>query len=331
MTYDDFRAVMKNGDYNALYLFSGPETFLQEFCALELKKSLIDPSFEDFNYKCYLEAPVFEDVNAFITALPLMSAKKLVVFNNCHLFERKLSEKARWAEMFSSLPPYVVCVVRETDAFSKEKTAQTEVKKAVVGCGQSVVFDYLPDARLRPWLMKAAAVKGKSLSQQNASYMISSVGRSMTTLRAEIEKISAKAEEFEITRQDIDSVIIKPLTETVFKLIDALLISRADLCFASISKLSAMETEPIAALSTIGSQVLKIYTAKLLLLSSMSVAEVKKRLGGGFGADKAVSNASKTTEKKLERMISFLRQAEKGIKNGEKNAWAELYILAAQA
>ena len=331
MTYDDFRARLKDGDHNRLYLFSGPETFLQEFCAEELKKSLIDPSFEDFNYKCYLEAPAFDDVNSFIAALPLMSEKKLVIFNNCALFERKLSEKARWAEMFSSLPPYVVCVVRETDAFSKEKTAQTEVKKAVVGCGQSVVFDYLPDVRLRPWLMKAAAVKGKSLSQQNAAYIISSVGRSMTVLRAEIEKISAKAQEFEITRQDIDSVIIKPLTETVFKLIDALLASRSDLCYASIAKLYTMESEPIAALSTIASQVLKIYTAKLYLSSSMSVAEVKKKLGGGYGADKAVSNASKTTEVKLERMISFLQDAEKSIKNGEKNAWVVLDLLAARA
>ena len=90
MNYDEFRSVLKNKDFTPLYFFTGEEDFLQTFCLSEVKKAIIDPSFEDFNYKCYIEAPSFEDADSFINALPLMSEKKLVVFNCCNLFAQSL-------------------------------------------------------------------------------------------------------------------------------------------------------------------------------------------------------------------------------------------------
>ncbi len=325
-TYDDFRSQIKSGDLSQLYLFTGEEDFLLEFCVAETKKALINPSFEDFNYKCYTEAPSFEDASSFISALPLMSERKLVVFNECALFGKMLPEKSRWAELFLSLPKYAVVIVRES---RETKGAATEVKKAVTDAAQTVTFGFMPDQRLRPWLVKLAARKGKSLSPQNAAYIISSVGRSMTLLRAETEKIAAKAEEFEITKRDIDSVIIKPLTASVFRLTDAIFSSRRDLAYASAASLRASKQEPAAIVSIIASQTLMVYKAKLLMTGRRSIGEVKKALGGGFKADKAVSNASKVTLLQLENLIHFLTRADMNIKTGAMDAWCAVDLVIA--
>lgn len=326
MTYDDFRTALKSNDISNLYLFTGEEAFLQEFCLTAAKKAMINPAFEDFNCKQYIEAPSFEDAASFINSVPLMSERKLVIFNNCSLFDRKLSEKSRWADLFMSLPSYAVVIVRES---GESKGTATDVKKAVLKMGVTVDFKFLPEERLRPWLMKAAAAKGKSLSSQNSAYIIASVGRSMTTLRAEIEKIAARAEAFEIARSDIDSVIIKPLTETVFKLIDALFSSRLDLCYKIIFSLREQKQKPHAIISLIASQTLVIYKAKLMMEQRQSIASVKKALGGSFKADKAVANASKKTLFQLENMIHMLKRIDLDTKSGALEPWCALDLLIA--
>lgn len=336
LSYDDFRSKMKSGDLSQLYLFTGEESFLLEFCMAEVKKTIIDPSFEDFNYKCFIETPSLDDASSFITALPLMSQKKLIIFNSCSLFDKMLAEKSRWAELFLSLPDYVVVIVRENSKPDEEKKKKnnkeeklSEVQTAITKAAQTVKFDYMPEARLKPWLVKFASSKGKRLSTSNASYMISSLGRSMTLLRSETEKIAAKAEEFEITKQDIDSVIIKPLTNDVFKLIDFVFSGRRDLSYDWLSSLKMSKQEPISILSLVASQVMTVYKAKLFLAQHRSTNDVKHALGGGYKADVAVSRASKVTVNKLEKMIHFLTNAEMEIKNGDLDPWCALELFIA--
>ena len=315
MTYDEFRTILKTKDTTPLYVFTGEEDFLSSFCLTEAKKAFIDPAFEDFNYKCYVEAPAFEDADAFINALPLMSEKKLVIFNNCKLFSNGLSQKPKWENLFSTLPSYVVCIIRE-DVSEKGKKGSV-VEQAALGMGVRVNFDYLPEARLCPWLIKAAASRGKSLSDKDALYIIKNLGQSMTLLKSEIEKISAKAEDFVITRGDIDSVIRSVIDESVFNLIDAIIYKRRDIAFNTLALLEQSGTESVSVISLFASQILGIYKAKLMMTQKMSIAEVKKAISHNpYAADKMVQKASKTTLEDLESIISMLTDAEYKIKNG---------------
>lgn len=327
MTYDEFRALLKSKDFSPLYLFTGEEDFLQNHCLGEVKKALIDPAFEDFNYKCYIEAPSFEDADSFINALPLMSEKKLVVFNCCNMFAQALPDKAKWEKLFSSLPSYVVCIVKET-AEDKGKKGSV-VEQAVKNNGAIVNFEYLAEARLRQWLVKCAASMGKSLSDRDSSCVIAYVGQSMTLLRTEMSKICAKAEDFVITRNDIDSVISNRLEESVFNLIDAVFASRYDLAYSTLAKLEEANADPIGILALLSSQALSIYKAKLMLTQRMSVTEIKKSISRNpYAADKIMQKASRISMEKLEKLIAELVDGEYKIKNGLADAKNTLYMIA---
>ena len=328
MTYDEFRQELKSKCVTPLYFFTGEEDFLQSFCIAETKKALVDPTFEDFNYKCYIEAPSAEDADSFIHALPLMSDKKLVVFNNCNLFSNSLSEKSKWENIFSTLPDFVVCIVREK-ASDKGKKGSV-VEQAVKSAATTVNFEYLPEARLRPWIVKAAAAKGKSLSDRDGLYIIQNLGQSMTLLKTEIEKICAKAEDVAITRKDIDAVLSNRLEQSVFSLIDAVFASRRDIAYTVLRNLDKANAEPVSILGLLSSQALSIYKAKLMLTQKISVSEVKKAISRNpYAAEKIVSKASKISFQELENLIRMLTEADLNIKTGGMDAHCALDLIIA--
>lgn len=328
MTYDEFRSALKKKDLTQLYFFTGKEDFLKTHTLADVKKAIIDPSFEDFNYKCYIETPSFEEVDTFINALPLMSEKKLVVFNKCDLFENSLSAKSKWEELFCRLPGYTVCLIYEKEPDRPRKG--TAVEQAVKKMGTEVVFDYLPEARLRPWLIKAAASRGKSLSDREAGYIIKNLGQSMTLLKSEIEKICARAEEFEVTRSDIDSVIRNMLEENFFVLIDSVIYSRRDLAFETLANMETLDVEPVSVIPRFADQVLSIYKAKLMMTRKISLTEVKKAISRNpYAAERMVQKASKITISDLEKLINSLQEAEYKVKNGLIDPWNALYSIVA--
>ncbi len=325
MTYDEFRVQLKKKDLTQLYYFTGKEDFLQLFTLLDTKNVLIDPSFEDFNYKSYIEQPTFEEADTFMNSPPLMSEKKLLVFNNCKLFHTSLSDKSKWEEMFTRIPPYVVVLIRDTVS---EKG--TVVEQIVRKLGTEVVCDYLPEARLRPWLIKAAASMGKSLNDRDAGYIIKNLGQSMTLLKTETEKICARAEQFEITRFDIDSVIRNIIVENVFTLIDSVIYKRRDIAFDTLANMEKAKVEPVSVIPVFADQVLGIYKAKLMMTKKLSLPEIKKAISyNPYVADKMVQKASKITLDDAETLIRLLTEAEFKSKNGISDAWTELYMIVA--
>ncbi|MBQ8539922.1 MAG: DNA polymerase III subunit delta [Clostridia bacterium] len=328
MTYDEFRTLLKKQELTGLYYFTGKEDFLQVFSLSSAKDVLIDPSFEDFNYKCYIEQPTFEEADTFINAFPLMSDVKLVVFNNCKLFHTSLAEKNKWEELFSNLPDYAVVLIR--DMMAEKGKKGTTVEQTVRKEGIEVVCDYLPEARLRPWLMKIASAQGKSLSDRDATYIIKNLGQSMTLLKSEMDKICARAEDFVITRADIDSVIRNVLVESVFTLIDSVIYKRRDIAFDTLANLEALKLEPVSIIPTFADQVLGVYKAKLMMTQKMSLTEIKKAISRNpYVADKMVQKASKITIEDLETLIKMLTDAEYKSKNGLGDTWNELYMIVA--
>lgn len=328
MTYDEFRAILKSKNLGRLYLFTGEEDFLSAFCLSEAKKALTDAAFEDFNCKCYGELPNVEDVDTFVNALPLMSNVKLVIFNNCKLFSNALPQKSKWEALFKAIPNYCVCIIREN--ISEKGKKGTSVERTVRAEAEIVNFDFLPVPRLKPWLVKIAASKGKKLSERDAAYVVDCLGQSMTLLKSEADKMAARAEADVITRADIDSVIRSNVDETVFNLIDAVIYSRRDLAFDIFKTLLKDGTDPSALIAVFASQVLNIYKAKLMMTQKMSIAEIKKTISRNpYAADKIVQKASKTTPEKLEGLIAMLTEAEYKIKNGLTDAGCAFDLIIA--
>ena len=341
MTYTEFAAEIKAGLPASLYLLTGPEDFLKEKCIEQAKKKLVAPGFEDFNFQSYSDVPDFGVCADFVNGLPMMSDRKLLVLRRCGFFDSRLKGKADWMELFSALPPSVCVLLWEPDSekkSSKKKTAEAKKKKPsglrelCENVGVMVDFQLQPESKLVPWLARAAANGGKLIDRGCASYMIASLGRSMGVLKTEMEKIAAYAAGEQITRADIDAVIIRPEEDRVFKFIDSILDGRRDLSFGYLAELRQNQAEPRQFLSTLYGQLITVYRAKLLLGEGYQRGAVTKKLGvAQYVAEKSVAKAARVSEEGLEGLISLCRDADRDIKSGKVEVWTALDLIVAQA
>ena len=106
---------------------------------------------------------------------------------------------------------------------------------------------------------------GKEIDRAAAEYLIFTCGALMTGLVPEIEKIAAYAKGKTVTQADIDAVADPVLSAEVFKLSDAVLQGRHDQAASILGDLLKMQTEPIMILAALGSQLRRIWTARLAL------------------------------------------------------------------
>ncbi|MCH5187940.1 MAG: DNA polymerase III subunit delta [Oscillospiraceae bacterium] len=330
MNYTEFTAEIKAGLPKSLYILTGEEDYLKEHSVAQAKKRLIDPGLEDFNFQSYSEMPDFTACNSFVNTLPMMSERKLLVLRNCGFFEKNVKQKADWEEMFTKLPEYICVLLWEGENEKGKKSSVPPLRKVCEKIGIVVEFSFQTEAKLIPWLAKAAAGGGKLIDRSVASYIISSLGRSMSVLKTEMQKIVAYAHGEQITRDDVDAVIVKPTEDKVYKLIDAIMDGRRDLCYAYLYDLRQNRTEPIPFLGLFSGRLVMVYHARLLLDEGLTSAAAAKALGGGWLNEKSVRIASRTNDARLERLIDLCRGADRSMKQGRVESWAALEMIVTE-
>ena len=329
MYYEDLKNTIKQRNIAPLYIFEGAEEYLIEHCIGELKKALVEEWSEMMNFQSYTQLPPVNDAEDFMETLPVMSERKLLVFKKCGLFEGNIKSKAQWEKLFSSVAPYN-CVVIWEKLPEKGKKANTVRKAAVSGGAVVVEFPLRSEASLKPWVAKIAAASGKTIDHKNASYLINSLERNMHSIKTEFEKILAFSKNEQITREDIDAVIIKPAAENVYALIDAIFEGRREACFNLLYSLRSLREEPVALLTLLSSQLITIHKAKLYLLSGENYSSTVSHLGGGFIAEKSTRKADKIKLENIQTLISLCQDCDRKIKNGLLGGWAALETIIAE-
>ena len=328
MNYEELRNSIKEGNIAPFYIFEGPEDFLIEFCIDELKKKLVEPWSEMMNFKSYTTIPPVKDAEDFLETLPVMSERKLVIFRKCGFFSGNIKNKKQWESVFSNIAPFN-CVVLWEETGEKGKKP-TETQKICEEKGTVVNFPLRPEATLKSWVAKIAAANKKKIDAKNASYLALSLERKMRVIKTELEKIISYAKTEEITREDIEAVIIKPVDENVFALVDAVFEGRRELCYKYLYNLRRLEKDPVSLLSLLSGQLINIYKAKLFLISGLTHSQTVQKLGGGFSAEKATRKAEKLKAENIEKLIKLCCEADCNVKQGKIGGWAALETLVAE-
>jgi DNA polymerase-3 subunit delta len=118
---------------------------------------------------------------------------------------------------------------------------------------------------LIPWVIWHFKALGKEIDRQEAEYLIFLCGDLMTGLAQEIGKIAAYVRSTTVTRGDIDAVADPVLSAEVFKLSDAVVGGCTDKAAEILGDLLKMQTDPIMVTAALGSQLRRLYTARLAL------------------------------------------------------------------
>ena len=264
--FQKLKSDLKEGVPGNAYIFYGEESYLREFYLGELRKRLVPGGFEEFNYH-RLEGKdlTVQTLSEMAEAMPMMTERTLIVVTDFDLFKLNEEQREKLIAFLEDIPPYCCVVfVYDTIPYKPNKTMK-KLYKAISDHVEAVEFQAASSSDLVAWISRHFKALGKEIDRQTAEYLIFTCGGLMTGLATEIQKIGTYAKGKTITQKDIDAVADPVLSAEVFKLSDAVLRGDYDRGAAILGDLLKMQTEPIMILAALGSQLRRIYTARMAI------------------------------------------------------------------
>ena len=260
------KADLSAGTVGSAYIFHGEESYLREYYLGELRKRLIPQGFETFNYHALegkdLTAQALAET---AEAMPMLAERTLIAVTDWDLFKLGEDQREKLIALLEDLPRYCCVVfVYDTLEYKLNRTLK-KLCKALDTYVEAVEFPASSSADLLPWIARRFKALGKEIDRTAAEYLIFTCGGLMTGLVPEIEKIAAYAKGKTVTQADIDAVADPVLSAEVFKLSDAVLQGDYDRAASILGDLLKMQTEPIMILAALGSQLRRIWTARIAL------------------------------------------------------------------
>ena len=275
--FTELKTALRNKEPGRLYFFYGEETFLLHHYLGRMKKLLLDPLTESFNFH-RLTNETF-DIRTFADAvenLPMMAEHTFVQVDEIDLFKLTEGDRNAMTEILSDIPEYCTVVFTYVTTPWKPDKRLKKLWDTIDRNGLPVEFAKQGQRDLIAWVSKHFAANNKRISGDLCVYLIEITGGTMTALNGEIEKICAYSEADEICRADIDAVTEPVLDAVVYQMTDHISEGRYDLAFQKLRQLMKMQQEPLAVLGAIGGHFRRISVARNLLDHGKSASELQR-------------------------------------------------------
>lgn len=263
---EKLKADLSAGTPGRAYIFYGEESYLREYYLESLRKKLVAPGFEEFNYhRAEGREITVQALAEMAEAMPMMAERTFIVAVDFDLFRLGEEQREKLIALLEDIPPYCCMVfVYDTVEYKPNKTMK-KLCAAIRDHVEAVEFRPAAGSDLEAWVARRFRALGKDIDRRTAQYLIFTCGGLMTGLVPEIAKIGAYAKGSSITRRDIDAVADPVLSAEVFKLSDMVLQGDYDRAASILGDLLKMQTEPIVILAALGSQLRRIYTARMAI------------------------------------------------------------------
>ena len=273
----ELKTALKNKELGRLYFFHGEETFLLNHYLLQMKKQLLDPLTESFNFH-RLNNETF-DIRDFADAvenLPMMAENTFVQVDDIDLFKMSEGDRTKMTEILADIPDYCTVVFTYLTAQWKPDKRLKKLWEAVDENGTVVEFAKQDQRDLIAWVTRHFLARQTRISTDLCAYLVDITGGTMTALSGEIDKICAYSGADEIRKTDIDAVTEPVLDAVVFQMTDLLSAGRYDQALAKLQQLLKMQQEPLAILGAVGGHFRRISTARTLLDHGQNASQLQK-------------------------------------------------------
>lgn len=277
--YQLFKDDLKSGQFKRVYVLHGEESYLVNSCRTALKKKLIDPLTEDFNYHRFTsENFSLEAFSEAVEAIPMMSEFTLIEITDINFFAFPEDERNFMAEIFSDVPDYCT-ILFVYDAVEWKPDKRVKLYTALKGIVSEIELNKQSERELIPWIRRTVGAYKKVMQDDLCRYLINQTGGSMTVMAAELEKLVHFTDQTEITRYDIDQVVIPVLEAAIFDITRAIGDKDFDSALLKLKDLLRQDTEPIVINAVIGKQLRQMYLAKILAEHGKDAYELTQLYG----------------------------------------------------
>ncbi|MDD4689766.1 MAG: DNA polymerase III subunit delta [Eubacteriales bacterium] len=321
MTVEQLKKDLQNNNLKNVYFFCGDEEYLIQ-SYIKKFKDLVDKDMRDFNLSEVEGDVQLEDLVELITPYPMLSDIKVVFVRESGLLS---AYDKRTEEFMSMIPDYAIVIFTEQMAskVSKKLTKMFEDKCDVVD------FSKRAPADLRTWINIKLKEAGKSISPNDAMYLIDLCDASLYKLDLELGKMIAYVgDRSVVTKQDIDDMLPPDNEYKAYELADKLISGKKVEAYEMLRELK-QSAEPIVVLSGIFYQLNSIVMVKYLKadkepIDSFFPANRK------FLAKKIASTYGNRDMAQLRRAMTDCARYDADIKMGRIDGWTAVELVMAQ-
>lgn len=323
LTENELKSQIKSCKLNNLYLLYGEEKYLISHYTNKLIDVALDGTINDFNFKKFKTSNMSVDsLEESIEVLPFLSSKKCIVVSDLELEKFSVTEIKKLKEIVSKIPETTILIISQSniDASTYKSSKWNSFIKLVEKHGNAVNFKKLSRLSLEKQIINWAKKLILNISQNSVEKLIEYCGDDLLNLRSELEKLSAFADNGEITEDDIELLVSKKAEANVFDLTKAVSQNNYDRALKILHVLLEKKEEPVAILSLLASNYIDMYRVKVAKNSGVptnKIAELFDYKRKEFRLTLASKACDNYSVKDLKKYISFLKEIDLKLKSSK--------------
>lgn len=284
MNWNDFYKSVKAGQYQSVYLFTGPEEHNKREALEALRRALLPAGLEQLN-EAVLDGADAQTIIDSAETLPVMCDRRIVVVRDWAPLTtgKSRNEEAEAERMLKWLenPPETCCLVFY---MVLELNGKKKLASALKKLDGYVEFEYLSGPTLSKWCAQQLKPLGKKIRQDAIDEMTLMAGNDLTRLSGELNKLAAYVGDApEIGISDVRAVVAPSPEYSVFMILDHLLAGRLVEATQVVNSVLLTEPSPMRIIYLIGSQLRLDAHMKYAMESGGNLPEVQKALGVSSG------------------------------------------------
>lgn len=248
-----------------VYILYGSDEFLRDSSRRQVIQQAVgeaDPQVCISSYDSDVELAVVLDE---LRTLPFLAPHRVVVISQADAF---ISAHREGLEKYLQSPSSNGTLILQTISWP----ATTRLYKLVAKAGEAINCS-VPDRQdLAAWVRKAATKRGKEITDDATQMLVQWVGRDLSGLDAEIEKLSLYAHERpQIAAQDVNTLVTATAGPDAFALTNHLTTGDAAAALKTLEQMLTKRGEEFRTLGMIGWHLRKVLSAHQAIKAGASV------------------------------------------------------------
>ena len=171
--YKKFRADLAAGNLGNVYLFYGEETYLREFYLAEVKKQLVPPGFEAFNFhRLEGKGLTVQALTEAAEAMPMMAERTMVQVTDYDPYKLPEEQRNALIALLSDFPSHCCLVLVFDQAEYKPNRTYKKLHAALEKSAQAVQFAQQDQREILKWIAKRFKAAGHTIDAAAAEHLV---------------------------------------------------------------------------------------------------------------------------------------------------------------
>lgn len=302
------------------YLIIGDDDFIKEKEIQKIRSKYLSSGELELNYSIH-DPDDGDGIMDSLGTMPFIADNRVVLVKDAQNLPDNLVETL--ASYLEDPMDSSVLIMSAAGGFTKKKGYKA-ISKMV-----DVIRAEKPDvATIKTWIHSFFKKEKIAYTPDVVDLIIELKGADPVGVKNELEKILAFTDGEKITAETVEALVGRSVTETVFKLVDAINASDSKWAFRILNDLYDQKKQPQEILGYLSWYFRVMQKIKLCASRGLSQGEMTREVGYSPGYVRRLSGQAKRIPvKKLERWIEEIFNCDRDIKTGIRNSTLAMEML----